>query len=147
MSFRFEDWPVTSKLVNPAVLLVVATFLSACSDEIDGTYEPACIAYAGDRVVLAEGRFEWHKFTDEVRLDKAGERIDPFPGYPKSGSFEMGRYDQLVFSADDGSELGDRYPMEYRDHIYLLSYDDNEAVLDGEDMPNCALRLVEPDDA
>ena len=130
-----------------STILLTAALMAACSNGIDGTYEPACIAHAGDRIVLREGRFEWHKFTDEVRLDEAGERIDPFPGYPKSGRFELGRYDQVVFHADDGSELEDRYPHQYRKRLYLLSYDENEAVLDGEDMPNCALRLVEPDDA
>lgn len=136
---------MNTSIARPAILLFAATLLSACSDEIDGTFEPACIAHAGDRIVLAEGRFEWHKFTDEVHVDDNGERIDPFPGYPKSGRFELGPYEQIVFQADDGSSVDDRYPMEYRDHVYLLDYEQNEAVLDGESMPNCALRRVEDD--
>ncbi len=136
---------MNSTLARPAILLLAASLLSACGDEIEGVFEPACIAHAGDRVILKEGRFEWDKFTDEVRLNPAGERIDAYPDYPKKGKFVVGKYQNLVFTSNDGSSLDDHYLLEYRDHWYLLTYEQNEAVLDGEAMPACALRLAEPE--
>lgn len=53
---------------------------------VDGVYEPGCMSHAGDRIVLERGRYSWKKYTDEIRLDESGRRIDPFPGFPVSRS-------------------------------------------------------------
>ena len=50
---------------------------------------------------------------------------------------------KITWYADDNAPLDARYLFEHRNRTYLLTWDQNEAVLDGEDMPACALRLVE----
>ena len=67
---------------------VLAALLVGCK-AIEGTYEPGCIAYEGDRITLSGGRFEWGKFTDQVVLDDDGNIVNQFPGYPKSGSYRI----------------------------------------------------------
>ncbi|MDJ0938819.1 MAG: hypothetical protein QNJ00_03570 [Woeseiaceae bacterium] len=130
--------------LRKSVAAALALTVSGCAGSgIEGEFAPACIAHAGDRVSLAEGRFEWTRFTDEVKVDADGNRIEPFPGYPKSGSFASGKYSSLVFSADDGTPIDDYYLLEHRGRTYLLTYDQNEAVLDGDAMPACALVLAE----
>jgi hypothetical protein len=116
-----------------------ALLLTACASQIDGTFEPACIAYEGDRITLADGRYEWQRFTDQVEVDESGERIDPFPGYPISGTYVQVK-DQISLVPDGSTAKAERYLLEHRDELYLLTYDENEAVLDGEEMPGCALR-------
>ncbi len=123
-----------------------AMLLTACASSPEGVFEPACIAYSGDRIELGrglgKGRFEWDRFTDAVSVDNEGNRIDPFPGYPKAGRFETDG-ERVSFRADDGTALDERYLLDHRGRTWLLSYEQNEAVLDGEAMPNCALVLTD----
>lgn len=125
--------------------VAIAGLLAGCASSIEGVFEPACIAYEGDRVALADGRFEWDRYTDAIAIDEDGNPIDAFPGYPKSGRFQQDG-ERLTWNSDDGSELGERYLLEYRGRTYLLTWDQNEAVLDGEEMPACALVLINDDD-
>ncbi len=124
------------------MILAAAALLSACGSMVSGVFEPACIAYEGDRISMAGGRFEWDRFTDAVPIDADGNTMDPFPDYPKSGRILVDG-DKLLLNADDGTALGERYLLEYRGRTYLLTYEQNEAVLDGEDMPACALVLAD----
>lgn len=127
--------------VRLPVTLAVLCLLSACSS-LEGVFEPACIAYEGDRVRLTEEQFEWHKFTDQRSIDEHGNVVDPFPGYPKRGRFEVNDA-RVTFIPDDDSQIDDRYLLEHRNRLYLLTWDQSEAVLNGEGMPICALRLAE----
>lgn len=70
------------------VIILLSGALTACKD-IDGVYLPGCAAYAGDRIELHAGDVVWAKFTDEVRVNAAGEQIDPFPGYPRAGTYRL----------------------------------------------------------
>lgn len=130
--------------VAPAGLALMASLLAACASGPEGVFEPACIAHAGERIEfggeLGKGRFEWDRFTDAVSVDGAGNRIDPFPGYPKTGTFDIDG-EKVSWTADDGTELAERYLLDYRGRTWLLSYEQNKAVLDGEEMPDCALVL------
>ena len=123
-------------------VVLAASRLTGCASGPEGVFEPACIAHAGDRIELSKGRFEWDRFTDAVAVDDDGNRVDPFPGYPKTGSFETDG-EKVMWSADDGSALDERYLLDYRGRTWLLSYDENEAVLDGEAIPDCALALAD----
>lgn len=125
----------------PFAAITGALLLGGCAGSVSGTFEPACIAHEGDRIVLSDGRFEWHRFTDVVNVDEAGNRMDPFPAYPKAGTYRRDG-DKLILEASDGSALGERYLLDYRGRTYLLTYEQNEAVLDGEPMPACALVLA-----
>jgi hypothetical protein len=128
----------------PAGLVLMASLLAACASGPEGVFEPACMAHAGDRIEfggeLGKGRFEWDRFTDVVSVDGAGNRIDPFPGYPKTGNFEIDGV-KVSWTTDDGAALAERYLLDYRGRTWLLSNEQNEAVLDGEAMPECALVL------
>jgi len=120
--------------------MIAALGLAACASGPEGVFEPACIAHAGERITVGDGRFEWDRFTDAVSVDDDGNRIDPFPGFPKTGRYRADD-EKLTWIADDGTALDDRYLLEFRGRTYLLTYDQNEAVLDGGDMPACALVL------
>ena len=129
-----------------AILALAALATAGCASGPEGVFEPACIAYSGERIELGQqhgkGRFEWDRFTDAVSVDAEGNRVDPFPGYPKTGSF-VADGEKLTWTSDDGAALDERYLLDYRGRTWLLSYEQNEAVLDGEPMPDCALVLRE----
>lgn len=84
-------------------IILLAGALSACKN-LDGVYLPGCPAYAGDRIELNGGSFTWDKFTDQVSVDAAGERIDPFPDYPREGSYTLDGAELNVLMADGGSD-------------------------------------------
>lgn len=123
------------------VIFAAISTLIACSS-LEGMFEPACIAYEGDKIRLTDGRFEWQKFTDQKMLDEHGEVVDAFPGYPKLGRYEQSDL-QVRFFADDGSQLDDRYLFHDQQRVYLLTWEQNEAVLNGGRLPACALRLAD----
>lgn len=120
-------------------ILAAVTFLASCAATVDGLFEPACIAYEGDRIEMLDGRFEWRRFTDQVNVDEAGNRVDPFPGYPIVGTYEL-QDERVTFVPDGNGETRDRYLLEYRQELYLLTYEENEAALDTDTIPSCALK-------
>lgn len=93
----------------------------------------------GDRVVFAGGTFEWHKFTDERRLDADGKVIDPFPGYPLTGSVVL-RGATVELTTTAGDRLDDHFLHERDDSHYLLTREQHAAVAAGGDLPACVLR-------
>ncbi len=120
------------------IALSMALVLGACANQ-DGLYEPRCIAYEGDRVSMLENRFEWQKFTDERAIDANGEIIDPFPGYPKVGSFES-RMGRVEFRPDDGSAIDDHFIVEHLEDWYLMPQDEHQLFLTADELSSCALR-------
>ena len=125
------------------VTLAYATILSGCS-AYEGVYEPACIAFQGDHVTLADGRFVWDRFTDQVRVDEHGEVVDPFPNYPKAGRYELDD-NRIELITDDGVYLDDHFFAERRDSLYLLTYDEYQAFLRDERVPGCGLKRSDDD--
>ena len=71
------------QIASVACLLI----LGGCA-AYEGVYEPACIAYEGDRIELRNGKFYWEKFTDERKVDASRKLIQPCPDYPKQGSYD-----------------------------------------------------------
>jgi hypothetical protein len=122
-----------------ALVFLACTFLAACNS-LEGTFEPACIAFEGDKVVFADGRFEWHKFTDERLVDDNGNAIDPFPGYPLTGRYKVSNA-LVEFVAAEGAGPDDMFLFERNSDVYLLTRKQNDAVLAGEGLPACPLRL------
>jgi len=120
-------------------ILAAATLLASCAATVDGLFEPACIAYEGDTIELLDGRFEWRRFTDQVNVDEEGNKVDPFPGYPIVGTYTL-QDERVSFVPDGSGETRDRYLLEYREEIYLLTYEENEAALDTDTIPSCALK-------
>lgn len=124
-----------------AGLLVLPVVLCACSSQ-ERWYEPSCIAYEGDRVMLRDDRFEWRKFTDQVPMGADGEMVDLFPGYPKSGTYRQ-EHGRVEFKVDDGSQIDDYFVVDYLGARYLLTEDQHrQFVADGE-LQRCALKLVD----
>lgn len=91
------------KLANKSVLFCVMLSLCACAS-IEGRYTPDCAAFAGNVIELADGRFEWDKFTDQVRVDDAGKAVDAFPDYPVRGGYRIDG-SRVLLTADGGEAL------------------------------------------
>ena len=116
--------------------------LAACANH-EGTYEPACVAYEGDRIELRAGRFEWQRFTDQRTVDSDGNLVEPFPGYPKIGAYSIDA-ERLEFVTNDDVRLADWYLVKHAGEHYLLSNEQHESFLDAHEMPDCSLRLTHP---
>jgi len=112
----------------------------ATSTDIAGTYAPSCIAFEGDTIELADGRFTWDKFTDEVSVDKAGNEVDPFPGFPVRGTYTV--EDDVVSLVTNVGELAAELYLVHRpDQVYLLTKAEFEAWRRDGTVPKCALLL------
>jgi hypothetical protein len=99
--------------------LIVCT-LAGCRP-VDGTYSPGCMAHAGSRIHLSDGEFVWEKFTDQVSIDEDGNKIDAFPGYPRSGKYRIkGHEISMDFDDDDSTAV---LQIHERDGQYLLLTD------------------------
>ena len=122
-------------------ILVVANctlVLAACAS-IEGTYLPACEAYAGSEIRLEAGRFHWSKFTDQVKLDADGNPIDPFPGFPREGAYAVD--DKTITLTPASGEAPEILHLhEQGGAIYLLTNAEHVAVAEGADIPRCALK-------
>lgn len=70
------------------VVSSTALLFAGCK-QIDGTYYPGCVVLEGDKIVLSEGNVTWDRFTDRVILDADGNEMDPFPEFPKTGTYEV----------------------------------------------------------
>lgn len=92
--------------------------IAAGCDDFDGEYLPDCAAHAGDRVTIEGTRFSWDRFTDAVRVDDDGNRIDAFPNYPKSGSISAAD-GKMRFVDDAGEEIAMRHVV-VRDGVIAL---------------------------
>jgi hypothetical protein len=107
-------------------------------------YEPACIAYQGDKIELRDGRFTWQRYTDERTVDKAGNVVDPFPGFPKTGSYRVAA-GRLELVTDDNARLDDWFIVERAGQRYLLNAQQHKAFLEGGEPPKCALEFTATD--
>ncbi len=100
-------------------LLLAAFALAGCTD-YEGSYLPGCIAFAGSKVTLADGRFTWEKFTDEVIIGDDGNVVDQFPDYPKHGSYRIDG-ETLYLEPDSGESLQNMHLVRHSDRAYLLT--------------------------
>lgn len=120
---------------------VVIVFLLASCATHEGQYEPDCIAFEGDKIVLRDGRFEWHRFTDERKVDSEGNIVEPFPGFPKTGTYTISKK-RLKLSSSDGTELDDRFIVVHAGEQYLLTSAQHNTFVDKTAMPTCALKFT-----
>ena len=125
-------------MVRRTAILFVAFLCAACAD-LDGVFEPDCIAMEGDRFVFAGGTFEWHKFTDERRIGADGKLVEAFPGYPLTGAFVL-RGSMVELTTSGGERLDDHFLLRRGDSLYLLTRDQHAALDAGGDLPACVLR-------
>jgi len=126
-----------------APVLFAALCLSAgCAtdSEFAGTYAPSCVAYEGNTILLSGNVFTWDKFTDEVTLDDADNKVDPFPGFPVRGTYTV-EDDVLRLTTDVGELAAELYLVRRPGQVYLLTAAEFEAWRQEGVVPNCALLL------
>jgi hypothetical protein len=113
--------------------------LAGCAS-YDGTYSPDCIAFAGNRVTLDNGRFVWDKFTDQVLVNDAGEVVDMYPEYPMRGRYRM-EGDTVHFESYIGEPLPVMHLHREDQKTYLLTDKQLESWQNPADRPRCPLLL------
>ena len=106
----------------------------------NGKYTPDCAAYEGSTIELADGRFVMDKFTDQVEVDDSGNKKDPFPGYPVSGTYRF-EGDVLQLQSDSGTELPNLFRVKNKGHYRLLTAEQFEAWKTNGTIDDCALTL------
>ena len=121
------------------ILLAIAA-LAGCVSH-DGTYEPSCVAFAGDQITLADGSFVWEKFTDEVVINDSGEVVERFPGYPLRGSYRING--QIVrMTQGDGTAMENMYLHRHEGQRYLYTAEQFEQWQATGKTAECALVLA-----
>ena len=118
---------------------VLAGWLLAGCNGVSGVFEPACMAFEGDRLEFSGRRFVWDRFTDERRIDAAGREIDPFPDFPKAGRVQA-RAGRVHFYPDSGDPIDTHYLLKRGSQTYLLTHEQRRNVMSGAAIPDCALR-------
>lgn len=123
-------------ILFPVIVGVAA--LAGCRTE-PVVFEPACIAFAGDRITLSGDGFRWERYTDAREINDAGKRIDPFPDFPRSGRIERDGA-RITLLPDDGAEAAEFFI--YRDDAeqFLLPEVDYERAVANGTVPECALK-------
>ena len=122
--------------VSGAFFLVC--LLAGCAS-FDGTYAPDCMAHSGDRITLDSGRFVWDKFTDQVLVNDAGEKVDLYPDYPLRGRYSL-EGDTVHFESYTGEPLPVMHVQRENDKTYLLT--DKQRTSWQTDRPRCPLTLT-----
>lgn len=127
-------WPTT--LGRLLAMLLIVSSLAGCR-AIEGDFAPGCMAYAGDRISLHDGRFSWDRFTDARRVDDDGQTVDPFPDFPKTGAYTLS--DNRVDLESGGELLASWYLHEDGSRMLLLSADQEAAWAASGQYPECPL--------
>jgi hypothetical protein len=129
------------KFKEPALLLLFAVAAGCAADtNIAGTYAPSCVAFEGSTIELADSRFTWDKFTDEVTVDAAGNKIDPFPGFPVRGTYIV-EDDVVRLTTDVGELAGEMHLVRRPGQVYLLTGEEFGSWQRDGAVPTCALLL------
>lgn len=123
-----------------ALIALLAAPLSGCVSH-EGIYSPGCIAYAGSRITLGDGRFVWEKFTDEVVVNDDGETVNQFPDYPLRGSYRMdGKSVQMVSAEGEAMQI--MYLHRHDANRYLLTAEEHAAWEKTGTYAKCTLQLI-----
>lgn len=127
--------------MNPRnrIYLPLLFFLSACASH-EGTYSPACIAFAGDEIELDDGRIRWDKFTDQVVIDDHGETVDQFPDYPKGADYRIDG-NRLIIESSSGMPVDTLFLLRRDRSVYLLTPQQHDEWRQTGEYPECALVL------
>lgn len=117
---------------------VLAAMATAGCQSIDGIYRPGCVAFAGDEIELDGGRYLWDRFTDQVRVDERGEVVDPFPDYPREGSYRLEK-DRLLLEASGSGPRAVFHLLSENGRYRLLDEDQRQRYLASGEVDPCAL--------
>ncbi|HSM30164.1 MAG TPA: hypothetical protein VK854_05635 [Woeseiaceae bacterium] len=128
--------------MNAAVCLTWLACVAGCAtnDGVVGTYAPSCVAFEGNTIELADSRFTWDKFTDEVTVDDAGNTVDPFPGFPVRGTYTV-EGDVVRLVTDVGELAAELHFVRRPGQVYLLTDAEFDAWRNSGTVPKCALLL------
>jgi len=129
--------------LNRLAVFALLSLLAACANH-DGVFEPACMALEGDKIVLHDGTFSWQRFTDQINIGDDGERIDPFPDFPKTGPYAV-KQGRVFLYDDNGDTLTERKLLKHDGQQYLLTIEQHYAFESGTAIPACALRRISTD--
>lgn len=77
-------------------------------------------------------------------MDSAGKALEPFPGFPKTGSYRVSA-GRLELVTDDDVRLDDWFIVESAERRYLLDAKQHRAFVEGGKLPACALVLTTDD--
>ncbi len=122
-------------------LALAGLFLSGCRDQTV-IFEPACIAFSGDRITITADQYIWDRFTDARSVGDDGQLVDPYPDYPKTGPVvRAGK--QLTFADGAGATIAIFHIHEQDGIRYLLRDEEYKRVASGGALAECALRQRE----
>ena len=125
-------------ILRSLLLAGCALVLSGCKP-YEGLYAPSCAAYSGSEIELSGGHFHWSKFTDQVVLDEQGNTVDPFPGFPREGAYEIdGKTVTLTPASGEAPET--LYIVVEGADVYLLTSAEKTEFSAGGAPPRCALK-------
>ena len=102
-----------------AAFALVFCALAGCR-AVEGVYSPGCMAHVGSRIHLSDSEFVWEKFTDQVSVDENGDKIDPFPGYPRRGTYRIDGH-SVVLNFDDDESVETLQVREHQGRYLLLT--------------------------
>jgi hypothetical protein len=124
------------------IAIFLAAFVLAGCKTYEGSYALGCVAFEGNNVTLAAGRFTWEKFTDQVIVDDDGNVVDQFPDYPRHGSYRI-ELETLYLEPDAGASMQDMHLIQHDDQSYLLTAQQFETWEKTGKHDKCALMLGE----
>ena len=125
------------KMVHAGSLLGAVALLSACAPHA-GRYAPDCMAMAGSVVNLDGSSFVWERFTDEVRIDEGGNKIEPYPDYPKRGTYRK-EGSALYLETDNGDPVATFYLHKDAESYRLLTVEEHNAWEQSGEYARCVL--------
>jgi hypothetical protein len=124
-------------------ILGAALFLCGCAT-YEGLYAPSCLAYSGSEIRLVDGRYVWNKFTDQVVVDEHGDKVDPFPGFPREGAYAK-QGDRITLGSGASGEPDTMYLVEHNAEFFLYTAAEAKAFEATGKRPACPLKLQPPD--
>jgi hypothetical protein len=122
-----------------AAAVLLSCLLAGCAS-YDGIYSPDCLAHAGNRITLDNGRFVWDKFTDQVLVNDAGEVVDQYPEYPLRGRYSL-EGETVHFESYTGEPLPIMHLQREDNKTYLLTAQQLESWEPPATRPRCPLAL------
>ena len=133
-----DETQCVAMILRSFLLAGCALALSGCKP-YDGLYAPSCAAYSGSEIRLEDGRFFWSKFTDQVVMDEQGNTVDPFPGFPREGTYAVDGK-TITLTPSSGEALDTLYLVSDGADVYLLTSAENAEFAAGGELPRCALK-------
>lgn len=122
-------------------LLLAGVAVAGCAP-YEGRYVPDCTAYAGSIISLHDAQFVWERFTDQVRIGDDGQPIEPFPGYPKRGSYRK-EGDALYLETAGGESVETLHLHEDGETFRILTVQEQQTWERTGEYPRCVLTLEE----